>query len=70
MERILHAIDRGRNGEGIMFFVREGILCKLLKVKFNFKNKESILVELNLPKRKWLIILFTTLIKTPCFAIR
>ena len=56
MERILHAMDRGRNGEGIMFFVREGILCKFLKVKFNFKNKECILVELNLSKRKWLII--------------
>ena len=38
-----------------MFFNSEGVSSKLLKVTLNSENKEYILEELNLCKRKWLI---------------
>lgn len=39
-----------------MLLVRQQILSKLLKAKFNLGNKENKLVELNLHEGKWLII--------------
>ena len=34
----------------------EGLLSKLLRSKFNSRNKEYFIVEINLHKRKWLIV--------------
>ena len=52
----LYRLDRDRNGREIILFVKEGVASKLLKAKVNSENKKHILVELNIRKRKWLII--------------
>ena len=46
----------GRNskGGGLLFFIREDIPSKFLKLKFDC-NFESIYVEVNLRKWKWLM---------------
>ena len=51
-----YRLDRDRNGEELILFVREGFPSKLLRSKFNSGNKEYCLVEINLWKRKWLIV--------------
>ena len=48
--------DRDEKGGGIMLYIREGIPSKILHSKFNQKDKEYFLVELNLRKRKWLLV--------------
>ena len=48
--------DRNENGGGIMLYIKEGIPSKLLKPLSNEKDKEYFLVEINLRKKKWLLI--------------
>ena len=45
--------DRNRNGGGIMLYVREDILVKLLN--HDFTSAENVFIEINLYKKKWLI---------------
>ena len=35
-----YRLDRGRNGGGLILFIREGLPSKLLSLKFNLGNKE------------------------------
>ena len=51
-----YRLDRGRNSEGLILFIRERLPSKLLSSKISSGNKEYFLVEINLCKRKWLII--------------
>ena len=54
-----YRLDRDRNGGGLILFIRERLPSKLLSSKFNSGNKEMNLrklVEMNLHKRKWLIV--------------
>ena len=46
-------LNRDNNGEGIMFFVREDIPCKLLYVENH--PKEGFYIGINLRKTKWLL---------------
>ena len=52
-------IRRDRNdkniGGGVLIYVKEGILCRELKLKSEFANLEGIFLEINLRKTKWLI---------------
>ena len=48
--------DQNENGGGIMLYIKEGIPSKLLKPLSNEKDKEYFLVEINLRKKKWLLI--------------
>ena len=49
-----YRLDRSRNGGGVMIFVKENILSKLL-TKHNFPGDvEGLFVELNFRKSKWL----------------
>ena len=50
---IEHRVDRNGNGGGIILFVRENILSKLLSVENS--PTEAFFVELNLRKKKWLL---------------
>ena len=45
-------LDRDQNGGGIMVFVREDITVKFLS--FEDKPIETLFIELNFPKKKWL----------------
>ena len=47
-----YRLDRARNGGGLILFIREGLPSKLLSSKFNSRNKEYFLVEINLRKRQ------------------
>ena len=50
-----YRLDRNRNGEGVMIFVKEDIPSKLL-TKHNFPSDvESLFVELKIRKSKWLL---------------
>ena len=51
-----YRLDRDRNVGGLILFIRERLPSKLLSSKFNSGNKEYLLVEMNLGKRKWLIV--------------
>ena len=51
-----YRLDRNQNGGGIILYVREDIPSKLLKSTLNSEKYECLLVEINLRKRKWLII--------------
>ena len=51
---IPYRLDRNSNGGGLLLYFRENIPSKFLKVKSDC-NIESICVEVNLRKRKWLI---------------
>ena len=43
-------LDRKKNGRGIMLYVKEHILCRML-VKFTFeKETEVFVIEINLPE--------------------
>ena len=46
-------LDRNNNGGGIMLFVKEDILCKLLSIENH--PMEGFYVEINLRKTKWLL---------------
>ena len=45
--------DHNRSGGGVMLYVREDILAKLLS--HSFPLAESFFVEINLYKKKWLV---------------
>ena len=50
-----YSLDRNRNGEGVMIFVKEDIPSKLF-TKHNFPSDvEGLFVELNFRKPKWLL---------------
>ena len=51
-----YRLDRDWNGGGLILFIREGLPSKLLSLLFSSGNKEYFLVEINLRKRKWLIV--------------
>ena len=51
-----YRLDRDRNGVELILFIKVGFPSKLLSSKFNSANKEYFLVEINLRKRKWLIV--------------
>ena len=48
-------LDRNRNVGGLLLFYRDHIPCK--KIKFDFNPEiEAIVVEINIKKRKWVLI--------------
>ena len=49
-----YRFDRNSKGGGLLFYIREDILSKFLKLRTEC-NIESICVEINLRKRKWFI---------------
>ena len=49
-----YRLDKTQHGGGIMFFIREGITSKLLNADTSFEI-ESLLVEISLRSKKWLI---------------
>ena len=51
-----YRLDRNRKEGGIILYVREDILSKLINSSCTNHDKEYFLVELNLRKQKWLII--------------
>ena len=51
-----YRLDRDQNDGGLILFIREGLPSKLFSFKFNSGIKEYFLVEINLSKRKWLIV--------------
>ena len=54
----MYVFRRNRNdnrGGGVLIYVKEGILCRELKLKSDFVNLEGIFLEINLRKNKWLI---------------
>ena len=48
-------LDRNDNGGGLLLYFRDHIPCKKLKLDFN-PEIEAIAIEINLKKRKWLLI--------------
>ena len=47
--------DRTDKGGGLLLFVREHLLVRELKIEFP-TNIEVIIIEINLKKRKWVLI--------------
>ena len=47
--------DRTASGGGLLLFVREQLPTREIKVEFSTKI-EAIVIEINLKKRKWLLI--------------
>ena len=47
--------DRNDNGGGLLLDFRDYIPCKKLKIEFN-SEIEAIAIEINLKKRKWVLI--------------
>ena len=47
-------LDRNSKGDGILLYIREDILSRLLSSKYKI-GIESISVEINLRKRKWFL---------------
>ena len=50
-----YRLDRNKNGGGVMIFIRDTISSKILKKHIFPNNVESIFVELNFRKCKWLL---------------
>ena len=50
-----YRLDRNKNGGGIMIFIRDTISSKILEKHVFPNDVESIFVELNFRKRKWLL---------------
>ena len=48
-------LDRNGNGGGLLLFYRDHIPCKKIKLDFN-PEIEVIVVEINMKKRKWVLI--------------
>ena len=48
-------LDKNKNGEGLLLYVREDIPCKILKEYTPEKPIENLFVEINLRSRKWLL---------------
>ena len=57
-----YRFDRNSKGDGLLFYIREDIPSKFLKLRFDC-NTESICVEINLRKRKWFIMVHIILVK-------
>ena len=45
--------DRDKNGVGLVEFVKEGLICKKLKI-FEPRKSECICSEITVSKKKWL----------------
>ena len=48
-------LDRNQTRGGLLLYVREDILCKILKEYTPEKPRETFFVEINLRSRKWLL---------------
>ena len=48
-------LDRNRNGEGVIIYVRENIPSKILRKHLFPNDIEGIFVEINFKKSKWLL---------------
>ena len=55
-----YRLDRNQNSGGIMLYVREDILSKLVKSNLNSEKYECILIELNLRKKSGLLFVVIT----------
>ena len=52
---MLDRLDRNRNGEGVVTYVREDIPSKILNKHLFSNDIEGIFVEINFRKSKWLL---------------
>ena len=51
-----YRLDRNGKGGGMMLYVRNDIPSKCLSKSVTINNKEYLIIEINLRKRKWLLI--------------
>ena len=50
----LYRFDRKSKGDGLLLYISEDVATKILAYSSNF-DIETLLVEINLKKRKWLL---------------
>ena len=51
-----YRVDRNNKGGNILLYIREGILSKSILVSFDSNKLKYLLVEINLRKKKWLLV--------------
>ena len=51
-----YRVDSNSKGGGILLYITEGIISKSIPDSLNSNNLEYLLVEINLRKKKWLLV--------------